>query len=94
LNAGELVEPWYETLPLLVGSGKFVTPCARMYRANVRASLAGLDVSDLDADGVPLDPQAATETAQIHARPTQTNLDIHPLFRRRDHTTATAEPGS
>jgi hypothetical protein len=90
VNAGELVEPWYERPPLLVGSGKSVTPCERMHRAYARAWLARLEVVELDRDGAPLDPHAATVSAQAATGPRMRNRDIRRLYRWRSNTAITA----
>ncbi len=63
LNAGELVEPSYEMPPPPAGSGKLVTPCERMHREYARAWPASPAVAELDVDGAPLDPHAATASA-------------------------------
>lgn len=76
VNAGELVEPWYERPPLLVGSGKFVTPCERMHRAYARAWLARLEAVEFDPDGGPLDPHAAIVSAQAAGRLKMRNRDM------------------
>jgi hypothetical protein len=94
VNAGELVEPLYETLPLLVGSGKFVTPCERMHRAYARASLAILDVVEFDLDVVLLEPHPATVSALATARLRVSNRGMRWLYRWRDHTDATAAANS
>jgi hypothetical protein len=63
-----------------------------MHRAYARASLARLEVVELEPDGVLLDPHPATAIALATATLRMSNPATHRLSRWRGHTQATAGP--
>lgn len=92
-KTGEFFAPVNEMLPL-EGSGKFATPCERMHRANARPWLARPPVVELDPDGVPPDPHAATAIEHAAAKIRARNRVIGRLYRWRPNTDVTARVGT